>query len=327
MVGSWRYDRGMNIQHAPDVNADRDCGVAPGHWACALELNAQREVVAGSADALADAIRRGADLRIGTDFRHNEHIQPGGDNAEIIREVSDFRTTYLIDDRWVAGIMTLRMPVQALEGFGPRASMSFFMYNQDGTQAIARPYLDGQSPTSDGTASADVDAVDMPKMHLLDRHDLGSNAPSENFIYDFDNYRYLVRDGWQEVLSHDAEGRVTKGSFEALMDRFVQGCDIKVGIEGLCADCGEQPSKAMGHELFVHCGPGYYETESKRFAAGSQPTVRVVPAVPMRYGSRGWDVGWLLPRTDGTVYCWLCDPFTLQFHKREGRYSIRWFVQ
>jgi hypothetical protein len=38
----------------------------------------------------------GADLRIGTDFRFDEHLVPGSDNKEIVQEVSDFRTTYLL---------------------------------------------------------------------------------------------------------------------------------------------------------------------------------------------------------------------------------------
>ena len=296
------------------------------NWTSALELDENRKITGGSTEALADAIRRGADLRIGTDFRHNEHICPGGDNPEIIREVSDFRTTYLIDDHWVAGIMTLRMPVASLDGFGPRASMSFFMYNQDGTQAIARPFLDGQSSLPENNASPGEEPADFPKMQMLDRQDLGSNAPSENFIYEFENYRYLVRDEWREVLAHDADGTVTGGSLEALIDAFTEGREVKVAITGLCAELSKDPEHAVRHELMVHCGPGYYETESKRFATGAQPTVRVAPAVPMRYASRAWDFGWLLPRTDGTVFRWLCDPYTLQFQKSEGRYPIRWFV-
>lgn len=39
-------------------------------WQVALELNEDRECVRGSAEALCDAVRRGADLRIGTAFRH-----------------------------------------------------------------------------------------------------------------------------------------------------------------------------------------------------------------------------------------------------------------
>ena len=108
----------------------------------ALSLDAKRRVRDGSAGALAAAIRRGADLHIGTEFRHNEHVDTSSDNPETVRELAEFRTTYLVEDRWTAGIMTLRQPVSLPDAFGPRPSMSFFLYNQDGTQAIARPHLD-----------------------------------------------------------------------------------------------------------------------------------------------------------------------------------------
>ena len=58
---------------------------------------------------------------------------------------------------------------------------------------------------------------------------------------------------------------------------------------------------------------------------GQQPTVRIRPAIPRWYRSRAWDFGWLLPRTDGVVFRWLCDPFTLKFTKSEKRHAIRWF--
>jgi hypothetical protein len=48
--------------------------------------------------------------------------------------VAEFRVTYLLDDSWSAGIMTLRQPVELPEGFGPRPSLSCFLYNQDGSQ-------------------------------------------------------------------------------------------------------------------------------------------------------------------------------------------------
>jgi hypothetical protein len=83
-------------------------------WTCVLELDATRSVVAGSENTLVDAIRRGADLRIGTEFLHNEHIDVHSESAERIREVAEF---------------------------GARPSMSFFLYNQNGRQAVARPYL------------------------------------------------------------------------------------------------------------------------------------------------------------------------------------------
>jgi hypothetical protein len=96
-----------------------------------LALNADRSVRSGSFAALADAIRRAADLRIATEFRHNEHIDTDSASAELVREVAEFRVTYLLDDHWSAGIMTLRQPVSLSDGFGPRPSMSFFLYNQD----------------------------------------------------------------------------------------------------------------------------------------------------------------------------------------------------
>ncbi len=291
-------------------------------WTSVLELDRNRKLINGSKTALCDAIRRGADLRIYTEFRHNEHLDPQSTNPEIIKEVSDFPTTYLVDNRWVAGIMTFRMPISPPEGFGPRASMSFFMYNQDGRQAIARPYIDG-TPAAGKPGPAPLDDhSDMPKYHQLDAWDAQTNAPSSNFIYDFEVFRYYVRDEWREVFSHTPEGKTVSGSLDTLTEAFARGNEVKVAIRGLCADLGGNPD----HELFVQTGPGYYSTERKIFCAGSRPTVRVKPAVPMQYESKNWDFGWLMPRTDGFVARWLCDPYTLQFRKSEGRYAIRWFV-
>ena len=73
-------------------------------WTCVLELDEKRAPASGSRTALCDAIRAGADLRIGTAFRHNEHIDTSSDRDELITEVMDFRVAYLIEDRWVAGI-------------------------------------------------------------------------------------------------------------------------------------------------------------------------------------------------------------------------------
>jgi hypothetical protein len=269
------------------------------------------------------AIRNGADLRIGTEFRHNEHLEPGAPNPEIVREVSDFRVTYLVEDRWVAGIMNLRLPITPPVGFGPCASMSFFMYNQDGRQAIARPCLDGVPATAAPGPSPLDDHRDMPKYHQEDGWDAGTNAPSSNFVYDFECYRFLVRDEWREVLAHTADGTVTAGALTALTDAFAAGAEIKVAIRGLCADLGS----AADHELFVHTGPAYHSTERGIFCAGTQPVVRVRPAVPMRYATRAWDFGWLLVRADGWVGRWLCDPYTLAFRKTESRHAIRWFVR
>lgn len=293
---------------------------------CPLTLNGDRSVRAGSFAALNEAIRRAADLRIATTFRHNEHIDTASDDPELVREVAEFRVTYLLEDRWSGGVMTLRQPVDLPEGFGPRPSMSFFLYNQDGQQAIARPYLDG-APAGGALGPAPLDDHgDMPRYHQFDGWDAGTNAPSSNFVYDFDEYRFLVNDRWREALAHAADGTVLAGSLDDLAEAFASGRPIKLGIRGLCADLADEPGGAIDHQVFVHAGSCYYYTERRLFMTGTHPLVRVRPAIPLGYASRAWDFGWLMARTDGHVARWLCDPYTLKFQRSAGRYAIRWFV-
>ena len=306
-------------------------------WVSVLELNSRREITGGSPDALCAAIRRGADLRIYTEFIHNEHIDPASDSAELIREVSEFRATYLVEDRWCAGIMTLRQPISLPDAFGPRASMSFFMYNQDGQQAIARPYLDslprssghGGAPPGGALGPAALDDWRAcPKYHQQDGWDAGTNAPSSNFVYDFEVFRYYVCDDWQEVLAHDADGRVQAGSIDQLAAAFGAGGEIKVAIRNLCADLDAEPDHpGIEHEVIIQAGPGYYYSGQKLFIAGTHPLVRVRPAIPMRYVSRGWDFGWLMPRTDGRVAMLLYDPYTLQVRRETRQLAMRWFAR
>ena len=302
-------------------------------WTCALELNADRTVVAGSEEGLGDAIRRGADLRIYTEFLHNEHIDVTSDSTERVREVAEFGVTYHLRSTlspskgWAAGIMSLRQPIELPAGFGSRPSMSFFLYNQNGQQAIARPFLDGVGATTTPEPSPSEAPADMPKYHQHDSWDEQTNAPSSNFVYDFDVYRYCVYDAWQEVLSNDADGAVQSGSLQTLVEAFSEGRAVKVGVRGLCADLADPSSSAMEHEVFVQGGSCYYYTEQALFIAGSHPVVRVKPNIPLRYESHGWDFGWLMLRTDGHVVYRRCDPYTLAFQDIEGRYAIRWFVR
>jgi hypothetical protein len=276
---------------------------------------------------LAAAIGRGADLRIYTEFRHNEHIDVTSQDPELIREVADFRVTYLLENRWSAGVISLRQPISLPDGFGPRASMSFFLYNQNGLQAVARPHLDGFTPTPEQGRMSRAEHATMPKYHLIDSWDDETNAPSRNFVYDFDIYRFFVNDEWEEVLSHSADGRVLRGSIDTLAERFSRGCEVKVGIRGLCTDLATDSTRLIEHEVFVHVGSCYYYSERKQFMAGSHPVIRILPAIPMRYESRNWDFGWLMPRTDGMVARRLVDPYKLKFRNDVGHYAIRWFVR
>ena len=294
-------------------------------WTQVLELDSDRQPISGDADSLVAAVRSGADLRIGTAFRHNEHIDPESDREELIREVMDFRVCYLVKDRWGAGIENMRMPGELPDVFGPRESMSFFLYNQDGHQAIARPFFDGRQPIASPGISPTDEWVDMPRYHELEAFDAGTNAPSSHFIYDFEYFRYFVGADWREVLSHESDGSVTGGSVVDLADSVGRGAEVKVAIRGLCADLEETPGE-VDHEVFVHLGACYYYTEEQRLMAAANPVVRTRPATPLGYGTESWDFGWLLPRTDGHVAGWMCDPYTLKFRRTASRYAIRWFV-
>ena len=300
-------------------------------WRCALELDSNRNVVGGSVAELSAAIGRAADLRIYTEFRHNEHIDVDSPSSELIREVAEFGVTYRVGsasggESWTAGIMSLRQPIELPVGFGPRPSMSFFLYNQDGTQAIARPHLDGGETLASFGPSLIQPPHKMPKYQVLDAWDDGTNAPSQNFVFDFDTFRYCIKDSWREVLCHSANGEVVSGSLDELVDAFSSGCSIKLGISNLCSDLADA-STPIDHEVFVQGGSAYYYTEQRLFMIGSHPVVRVQPAVPMRYRSRNWDFGWLMLRTDGRVVYRRCDPYSLKFTDHVSHHAIRWFVR
>ena len=296
-------------------------------WTLALELDHRRSITIGSQVALRDAIRNGADLRIYTEFRHNEHIDTSSENTELIREAAEFRASYLVDDRWVAGIMTQRQPVDLPEGFGQRASMSFFMYNEDGQQAVARPYLDSASASENSEPSEITVAKKMPKYHLLDTCDENTNAPSRNFVYDFEIFRYLVRDDWQEVLSHNADGSVNSGSVGELADAFSRGVEVKVSILNACQDLVENDPAPLRHEVFIQLNSCYFYTKKKLFIGATHPLVRVRPSIPMEYRSGGWDFGWMVVRSDGHVTLRLVDPYTLSFRDKNMHHSLRWFIR
>ncbi len=301
--------------------------VHPKAWQCALELRSDRSVATGSSSALCAAIRRGADLRVYTEFRHHEHIEPGSACRDLVQEIAEFRCTYLLEERWTAGIMTLRQPVALPDGFGPRASMSFFLYNQDGLQGIARPYLDGvAAPGEPGPAPVRTHA-EMPRYHELANHDADTNAPASTFIYDFERFRFLVRDDWHEVLSHDDRGRVLAGSHEALVEAFQAGADVKIAVSGLCEDLCERPGEGPAHEVFIQAHSCYYYTDLKLLIAASQPLVRVRPTIPLSYATGGWDFGWIIARTDGHVAGLIYDPYTLAPCRRESRHAIRWLAR
>ncbi len=296
-------------------------------WRNTITLDASRSVVSGDVLALRQAIARGADLRVYSEFRHNEHIDTASDNDDLIQETMDMRATYLVDERWCAGVITLRQPVTLPSGFGPRPSLSLFLYNEDGSQAIARPMLDGAPLAGRSGLSPPCDHSDMPKYHEVNRWDDQTNAPSSNFVYDFDTLRYFVRDDWQLALHHGCQGEVLAGSHDCLAEVFAQGVEWKISVKGLCDDLVEPDQEAMPHEVFIQAGSCYLYTRERLMIAASHPLMRVRPAIPLQYESGNWDYAWLVARSDGRVSRLVYDPYTLQPKESSGRYEVKWFYR
>jgi hypothetical protein len=296
-------------------------------WRLVQTLDRDRRLIRGSPEELRQAIARGADLRIYSEFFHDEHIDTESGRHELVQESMDMRATYLVENRWAAGILTLRQPVELPDRFGPRPSLSLFLYNEDGQQAVARLHLDNTPAVGVIGRSPLADHSRMPKYEELDRWDDGTNAPSSNFNYAFETLRYFVREDWDEVLHHGSDGTALSGSIDALARAFRDGAEFKVAVRGLCDDLAVAGDQPPAHEVFIQLGSCYYYTGEKLFIAGSHPLVRVRPAIPLRYGSRGWDYTWLIVRTDGHVASLIYDPYTLAPRREFGRYELRWFCR
>ena len=130
----------------------------------------------------------------------------------------------------------------------------------------------------------------------------------------------MVRSNWTEVLAADADGTVIRGNISDLTEAFIAGAEVKIAVGGLCAD----PTAMIDHEVFIHLGACYYYTEGRLLMGSANPVIRTTPSIPLGYSTRGWDFGWLMPRTDGHVARWLCDPYTLKFRRDARRYAMRW---
>lgn len=292
------------------------------NWTCALALDNARCVTSGSRQALAAAVRRGADVRCYTTFDYGEHMNVPDSKVGLVQEMMNFPLTYWLEGEHTAAIQTTRYPANCSLGFGERPSLSFFLYNENGQFGIARPYLDGGcGDPRMGVAAADG------RYRVLEAADDRSPCPCENATYEFGMYRWWVRDDWEEVLSHDAAGRVAGGSLAGLRQAFRAGRSLKVGVGGLCADLSPAHVAQCAHEVFTELGP-IYNHEDQGFLGGeSFPLVRVAPAVPLVYRSGNWNYGWILPRTDGIVHQLVIEPPTHRFIRTEGRHAIRWFAR
>ena len=291
------------------------------NWTCLLRENERHEIVAGSRQALAEAIARGADLKGYTTFDYGEHMSVPESTEGLVQELMCFSTVYLLAERQVAGVQSTRYPANSSLEFGEAPSLSFFVNNVNGQNGIARLFLDGRI----GRAKPAPDLV--KKYHVIDAWDAESPCPSENFTYDFGEYAWWVNDSWREVLAHDEHGAVVGGSLLELREAFRSGASIKVGVKNLCAALAAPGAAPVEHEVFVELHSIYNHEPSGFLGGESQPLVRIAPACQLQYTSGNWNGGWILPRTDGIVHHLILNPYTHEFSRTQGRFAIRWFVR
>ncbi len=289
---------------------------------CVLKLDPKRNIVSGSPEALNEKVRGGADIRISTGFIHNEHIDPSSDDSQLIVETSTFAETVLIDGKWSAYFMTLRQPVGLPTGFGPSNALSLFLYNQDGQQAVGRLVMD---PTESVEASNDVtDDAPFKKTHTISAFDAGTPGYSKNFIYDFEDFRYLANDCYEEIFANDENGRCVSGSVKALEDAYGEGRAIKIAVRGisdvLWGDTGHSD------EIYIHCASSYYYTKDKLMITNSLPFISVPADIPLTYKSRSYRYCWMIARCDGRVEIRTFNPFDSEWKTTVAHLPVRWFA-
>ena len=335
---------------------------SPPLWSSCLTLGQDREPTSGSATKLADAVACGADIRVVTHFRHNEHVDASSSNDELVLEPSSFPVTIALfsadstegtgdstarTPSWTAAVMLARQPVNPNDasgagGFnGSGASLSLFMYNQNGQQARAVVQMNKEAYVAATTRSAEPPSGEFapgdkyPKqlldgmMEIQSEHDFGTLAPSSNFIYKFQSYEFFAATRWEMALQTSASGAVLGGSFEALASASAAGSRVKLGVRRFAAELAGD-SSCCDHEFFVECGWCFYYPKSAKFSAATQLCVRVAPddcSGPVVYRSGRWDLGWLFAETSGHCCFRRLDPYTLAWEDRVCSYELRWFVQ
>ena len=285
-----------------------------------LELDSQRKIVSGSPERLNQCIAAGADIRIRTDFIHNEHIDPSSDDHQVVAETSTFPETVLIDGRWSACFMTLRQPIALPDGFGDPNSLSLFLYNQDGQQAMARLVLD---QTGRQTTLWD-DGTDFPKMHTLSVQDIGTAGISKNFIYDFERFRFFAWNLYEELYAHSEEGAPVRGTVTDLEAAYGSGRPIKLAVSGLSRVLWGE----TGHddEIFLQGSSAYDYTADPLMISNSVPFVSVPADIPLVYRERGYRYCWLVARSDGKGTIRSYNPFDGRWITQQARLPIRWFA-
>ena len=274
-------------------------------WARICSVRGDFRTTSGDVAAVAEAVRRGADLRRLSTY--------DPESTGLVEETMSLQTTWVFDDEHVGGLSTLRHPVDCGLGFWARPTMAYWIFNVTAPSASAMVPLDGQPADEATGAWARVDNT--PFDRVRDREWLSKE------------YHWWVRDDWEEVCAHGADGTPSVGSWEEVRRAATEGCELKVGIRDPWSHLAPAGAEPVEHEVFMACGTQFAHVDGEFFAALTTPTFLVVPATPLRFRDGTIEPGWLLVRSDGRVCRQTLDVPTMRWKQAWSRSAVRWFAR
>ncbi len=259
----------------------------------------------GQSASVADAVRRGADLR-----RYSIY-DPS--LTGLVEETMGLQTTWVFDSAHVGGLSTLRHPAECGLHLFKRPSMAYWIFNVTAPSSSAFVPLDGQP----------MDSATGPWVRVDERpFDSKADAPWLS-----KRYHWWARDDWQEIYSHDAEGKPLLGDWKDVCRSAASGCALKVGIRNLWDHLSCRRGPTLEHEVFIECGTHFAHLDAGFFAAITIPTFLVRPSAPLRFIGEAFEPGWLLVRTDGRVDRQTLNPSSLKWLCTQTHHAIRWFAR
>lgn len=266
--------------------------------------DSEHSPIGGSVAAVADAVRRGADLRRSSSFQ-----EKGGG---LVEETGTLQTTWVFDDEHVGGLQTLRHPLDSGQGISMQPSLALWVFNVAALQRSVFVPLDGKPMENASGRWVDVDNTPYGKSpdHLV---------PTR--------YQWWAIGGWEEVCAHDENGNPSLGSWEELRKAVDEGRRVKVGIKNLWSFLTPADEKAPEHEVFMECTSEFSHIDQEFFGALTQPTFLLQPCVPLRFLGENFAPGWIVVRTDGRVQRQTLNLTNMRWKQAWGRYPLRWFAR
>ena len=266
--------------------------------------NADHKPMSGSVADVADAVRRGADIR-----RFSTYNMKG---TGLVEETMTLQTTWVFDDHHVGGLQTLRHPLDAGLGISMQPSMALWIFGVAAPQRSTFVPLNGQ-----------------PMAHATGKWVNVDNEPYSAEAGEFTprRYQWWARSDWKQICDHDQNGNPSQGSWEDIRKAVNDGGILKVGIKNLWSHLTPAGEQAPEHEVFIECTTDFSHVDEKFVGVLTQPTFLLQPRVPLKFSGENFALGWLVVRTDGKVQRHTLNPTNMQWEQKWNRYAVRWFTK